>query len=126
MAHKYSGGQVGFTLFEVLIALAIVAIALSAAMRAASLGTETAIELKTRTLAGWVAQNRIAEHVALRDWPAAGSIKGIENQAGIDFVWQEKVSATQSQFFRRIEIDVFTTSDQQHRLNRLVGYLLKP
>ena len=126
MAYKYPGGQVGFTLFEVLIALAIVAIALSAAMRAASLGTETAIELKTRTLAGWVAQNRMAEHVALRDWPAAGSVAGIENQAGIDFVWQEKVSATQSQFFRRIEIDVFTTSDQQHRLNRLVGYLIKP
>ncbi|MHB1677363.1 MAG: type II secretion system minor pseudopilin GspI [Sulfuriferula sp.] len=116
----------GFTLFEVMIALAIVAIALAAAMRAANLGTDSAIELKTRTLAAWVAQNRMAEHIALSDWPGIGAYTGIETQAGMDFVWQEKVTSTPSVAFRRIEIDVFSKSDAQHRLNRLIGYLLSP
>lgn len=118
--------QFGFTLFEVMIALAIVAIALAAAMRAANLGTDSAIELRTRTLAGWVAQNRMAEHIALGDWPASGVYSGIETQAGMDFVWQEKVASTPSPIFRRIEINIFSKNDPQHRLNRLIGYLLNP
>ena len=120
------GLQSGFTLFEVMIALAIVAIALTAAMRAANLGTDSAIELKTRTLASWVAQNRLAEQTALGDWPVAGTYTGTETQAGIVFVWQEQVSATPSPVFRRIEINVFNQSDTQHRLNRLIGYLINP
>jgi general secretion pathway protein I len=118
--------QRGFTLFEVMVALAIVAIALTAAMRAANLGTDSAIELKTRTLASWVAQNRLAGQTAMGDWPVTGSYTGTETQAGIVFVWQEQVSATPSPIFRRVEINVFNQSDIQHRLNRLIGYLINP
>ncbi len=120
------GLQSGFTLFEVMIALAIVAIALTAAMRAANLGTDSAIELKTRTLAGWVAQNRLAGQTAQGDWPGTGTYTGTETQAGSVFVWREKVSTTPSPIFRRVEIDIFTQSDVRHRLNRLIGYLINP
>ena len=119
-------GHAGFTLFEVMIALAIIAIALTAAVRAASLGTDSAIALKARTLASWVAQNRLATHVALADWPGVGIHQGTENQAGVTLLWQEQVSVTPSPFFRRIEIDVYAQNDPQHRLNRLVGYLVNP
>lgn len=118
--------QTGFTLFEVMIALAIIAIALTAALRAANLGTDSAIELRTRTLAGWVAQNRMAEHAAVGDWPGIGTYSGIENQAGTDFIWRETVSATPGANFRRLEIDIFLKSDTTHRLNKLYGYLLNP
>ena len=126
MANRHCGLQTGFTLFEVMIALAIVAIALSAALRAASLGTDSAIELKMRTLAGWVAQNRMAEHDAFGDWPGIGNYTGSENQAGTDFVWRETVSATPNVSFRRIEIDIYLKSDTTHRLAKLFGYLLDP
>lgn len=109
-----------------MIALAIVAIALTATMRATSLGADSATELKMRTLAGWVAQNRMAETLALGDWPDIGTLSGTENQAGTDFVWKEKIGASPSPIFRRIEIDVYRQSDIGHRLNRLVGYLLNP
>ncbi len=118
--------QTGFTLFEVMIALAIIAIALSAALRAANLGTDSAIELKNRTLAAWVAQNRMEEHMALRDWPAIGNYTGVESQAGTDFVWRETVSATSGANFRRIEVDVFPRNDPAHRVSKLFGYLLDP
>ncbi len=126
MDPRHSCRQGGFTLFEVMIALAIIAIALAAALRAASLGTDSAIELKTRTLAAWVAQNRMAEHAALADWPAIGNYTGIENQAGTDFIWRETVSATPGTNFRRLEIDVFLKSDPSHRVNKLFGYLINP
>ena len=62
----------GFTLVEVLVALAIVSIALMAALRAAGQGTAAAGELRLRLLAGWVAENRLAEHRA-RAFPSRGS-----------------------------------------------------
>src|SRR4051812_50040135 len=54
----------GFTLVEVLVALAIMSIALLAALRAAAQGTGAVSELRLRLLAGWVAENRLAEHRA--------------------------------------------------------------
>ncbi len=51
----------GFTLIEVLIALAVVAIALLALLGVASESVRVAGELRTRTLADWVAWNRIEE-----------------------------------------------------------------
>lgn len=116
----------GFTLFEVLIALAIVAIALIAAVRAANIGTESAIDLKERTLSGWVARNRMAEHVAFRDWPQAGTNAGSETEGGMNFAWREKITSTPNPLFRRIEISVFRKSEGQHVLADLTGYLKFP
>jgi len=48
----------------VLVALAIVSIALMSALRAAGQGTNNVVELRSRLLANWVAENRLAEHRA--------------------------------------------------------------
>ena len=48
----------GFTLVEVLVALAILAVALAAASRASAMMADSSSELRERLLAGWVAQNR--------------------------------------------------------------------
>ena len=49
-----------FTLIEVLVALAIVAVALAAGMRALAQSADGATSLKMRTLALWVAENPLA------------------------------------------------------------------
>ena len=55
-----------------LVAVAIVSIALLAALRAAGQGTNNAGELRSRLLAGWVAENLLAEHRARGDWLPLG------------------------------------------------------
>ena len=60
MATWRCGKRAGFTLIEVLVALAIVSIALMAALRAAGQGTTNVGELRSRLLAGWVAENMLA------------------------------------------------------------------
>src|SRR5450631_3486293 len=50
----------GFTLVEVLVALAILAVALAAGFRSIAQSADGATALKARTLALWVAQNRLA------------------------------------------------------------------
>ena len=50
----------GFTLVEVLVALAILAVALAAGFRSVAQSADGATALKARTLALWVAQNQLA------------------------------------------------------------------
>ena len=97
----------GFTLVEVLVALAIVSIALIAALRAAGQGTSAAGELRSRLLAGWVAENRLAEHRARGDWLPLGIARGARRQGGIEFAWREEVIATPNPAFRRVDVFVY-------------------
>jgi general secretion pathway protein I len=112
----------GFTLIEVLVALAILAVALAAAVRASSTAADGALELKERLLATWIAQDRIAEYAALPLWPEIGARQGTAEQAGVPFTWRETVSGTPNQRFRRVEVQVFPARAPDHALATLVGY----
>src|SRR6185369_1612092 len=96
--------RAGFTLVEVLVALAIVAVALIAALRVAGQGANDAVELRARLFAGWVAQNRLAEHRARGDWLPTGIQNGTQRQGGIEFAWREEVIPTPNPAFRRVDI----------------------
>lgn len=117
--------QRGFTLVEVLVALAILAVALAAASRASAMMADSSSELRERLLAGWVAQNRLAELQARRAWPAAGTREGEAEQAGLKLTWRETVSTTPNPAFRRVEISVHATAQDDHALARLTGYLAR-
>jgi len=108
MADRHRRAPAGFTLVEVLVALAIVAIALMAALRAAAQSTGNVGELRARLFAGWVAENRLAEHRARGDWLPLGIQQGKAREGGVEFAWREEVTATPNAAFRRI--DVFVTA----------------
>jgi general secretion pathway protein I len=112
----------GFTLVEVLVALAIVGVALAAASRSVALSTNSAFEHKLRVLSGVVAENRMAELTARRAWPGVGLIEGTERQGGHEFRWRAEVFATPHPRLRRVEIRV-SAADDAHELRRLVGVL---
>jgi general secretion pathway protein I len=116
----------GFTLVEILVALAIVAVALSAGMRALAQSADGAGTLKARTLALWVAQNRLANAQLASAWPVAGTSEGDATQAGIRFAWREIVSGTPNPAFRKIEIAVAQPETPDYVLARLVGYIGNP
>ena len=117
--------QRGFTLLETLVALAILAIALAAILRTAGAEIRHTEELRSRLLADWVAQNRLALHVARGDWIAPGTQNGEETQAGIRMLWREEISATPNPGFRRIEVGIYSPDDEQHALRKLTGYLVE-
>jgi general secretion pathway protein I len=115
----------GFTLVEVLVALAVLAIALAAAGRSVALSTDSTAEHKQRVLAGLVAENRLGELVARRAWPGVGVTEGIERQAGLEFRWRAEVIATPHPGLRRVEIRVTEQGDPTHELRHLVGVLAR-
>jgi general secretion pathway protein I len=116
----------GFTLVEILVALAIVAIALTAGMRALTQATDSAAALKARTLALWIAQDRLAAAQIATPWPALGGYRGDAKQAGSSFVWEATVTTTPNPAFRKIEIVVAEPQTADYALARLTGFLGNP
>lgn len=112
-----------FTLIEVLVALAIVAVALAAGMRALAQSADGATSLKMRTLALWVAQNRLAQAQLADPWPSRGTSSGDETQAGVRLAWRQTVTDTPNPAFRKIEIVVAEPAVPDYALAALTGYL---
>lgn len=118
----------GFTLLEVMVALAILALALMAALRAGAAATQNSEEIRLRQLADWVALDRLEEHRARRDWLPIGIISGETTQGNQRFRWEEKIGGTPNAQFLRIEIRVVAadSNDPNHALARVTGFLIKP
>jgi general secretion pathway protein I len=119
-------GAGGFTLVEILVALAILAVALAAGMRAVAQSADSATLLKQRTLALWVAQNRLAVAQFATPWPPLGAHEGAAVQAGARFLWRENVAGTPNPSFRKIEITVTEPGVPDYALARIVGYVGQP
>ncbi len=118
--------QRAFTLVEVLVALAIVSVALLAALRTAGLGTTHSIEHRARLLAGWVAENRLAEHRANAAWLSTGITRGTQTQSGTVFYWREEVIASPNPAFRQLDIYVFTGPEENQLLARFTDFSVNP
>lgn len=94
----------GFTMIEVLVALTIIAVALSASLRAVgSLATGEA-DLHRRLLAGWSADNALAQLHLSHTWPDVGSQSFDCSQGNLELLCTERVSGTPNPLFRRVEV----------------------
>lgn len=115
----------GFTLIEVLVAMAILAVTLAAANRAALLTIEHTQAIKGRVLADMVAQNRLNLHLANDDW-LEGQLQGKATQANIEFYWKETITPTPNPAFRKVVVQVYDPQQPQHVLRTLSGFLINP
>ncbi len=115
----------GFTLLEVLVALFILAIALAAIMRNLTNAITTTGALRDRTMALWVAENRLSRVAVVVRWPGLGSRHTTAREDGRKFRVVTKVLATALPQIRRVQITV-RRSRHSHVLMRLVGFVRKP
>ena len=112
-----------FTLIEILVAVAILAVALAATTRAAGIATDGAMETRARLLATWTAENRIAELRARRVFPAAGTTRFDAEQGGLALTIDETVSETPNPTIRRVDLAVADARDRARVLAQLTGYV---
>jgi general secretion pathway protein I len=107
---NYSGGgnrgSRGFTLIEVLVALAIVAIGMAAVLGTLTSSASTVIYMKDRTLAQWIALNHIAEQRLQAQLPAVGNTDGDVDYAGSKWHWRQETVATAVQGMVRMDVSV--------------------
>ena len=118
----------GMTLIEVLLALAIVAIALTAVMQAAALSVRQSFYLQQRTLATWAGLEIIHQMEAgLRAPPeGGGTLHGESRQGGQRFSWEVSRHNTPTKGITTLQIQVFPGTTEDHPLTRLTGFLYVP
>jgi len=98
--------QRGFTLIEVLVALAIVAIGMAAVLSTLTSSASTVLYLHDKTLAQWVALNHIAETRLTGNQPGVGNTDGDVDYAGQKWHWRQETVATAIQGMVRMDVMV--------------------
>jgi len=121
---RHKNRQHGFTLLEVLVALAVMVIAMTALWKGLAQGINVSQGLSDRVIARWVAQNRIVSRQAMGEWPDARSYSGTAEMAGRTWYWQEQVATTGQAQMRSITVSVGV--DEDSTLISLQGFLQQP
>jgi general secretion pathway protein I len=111
----------GFTLIEVLVALAVVALALLGLTRVAAMQVHDFDALRERALAGWVAANVLTETRLATTLPATGRSDGRVEFAARTWRWTRDVSGTPAVQIRKIDIQVFS-GDGREPVANLAGF----
>lgn len=113
----------GFTLIELMVALAVLAIGMTAVLHSTNQAARAGVFLKQKTIAHWVASNRAAELSVNREWPNPGVIKGRETMANQTWDLETEVRDTQVPELRLVTIRVSLDDEEKASL---VTFLEKP
>lgn len=98
--------QRGFSLIEVLIALAIVGVALAACIRALGVSANGVQGMQARSLALQAAQNRLAEMRLEQLFPDLGQRREPCLQGPAEFICEQQVQRTAHNAFRQVTLRV--------------------
>lgn len=96
----------GFTLIEVLVALAVAAMGLAAVLAVVTNTANAAAGVRERTFAAWIANNRIVEVRTSGTFPSVDRTTGDLDYAGLKWKWEQTVTQTDVPGMRRLEVRV--------------------
>ena len=114
----------GFTLIEVMVALVIVGLAMVALVATSGHFTRQSSELRDRTVAQWVATNRLAEYRLDRAFPETGTATGEVEQMGRRWIWRALVSpAPGEDDLRRVDVAVASADRPEVNVVVVTGFL---
>jgi len=126
MAARRRPALRGFTLIEVLVALAIIAFGLAAVFTQLNQSAGTAARLRDRTFAHWVAMNQLAALRLAGGFPPVGNRSDEVEMGGQRWHYRLSVSATEDDGLRRIDVGVSLASREQQVLASAVGFVAEP
>ena len=99
----------GFSLIEVMVALAIIGVALPALLYLVMNQLDQQVYLRDKAVAQWVALNQLNEQTIRRRLDGAvlsGSKSGRETMAGRSWYWTIEASSTSVRGFKRLDVNV--------------------
>ncbi|VVC75073.1 hypothetical protein AQUSIP_03490 [Aquicella siphonis] len=107
--------QAGLTLIEVLIALAIVSIAMTAVIKATSQNINSTGYLQKKTMALWVGQQVLNEIRAgvLKTGGSSGSQKLTTEMLGQEWYWSTEEEETPNPRIKKVRVKVFANEEDE-------------
>jgi general secretion pathway protein I len=115
--------QTGFTLLEVLVAMAVVAVAMGALIKVSGGYAFNAGYLKQKNIAQWIARNKATEYRLRQEFPAPGRQQGTLEMARSRWQWEVRISNTVDRRIRRLDVAVtLADGDPDQPLVTLIAF----
>lgn len=115
----------GFTLIEVMVALAIVAFSLTAVAASMNQMIDAANTMRERTYASWIAQNKIVEMRLANVIPEVSTTSGEVEYGYTQWEWRAVVSETGVDNFMRVDVSV-SAVDSDYVIRTVTGFIGEP
>lgn len=116
----------GFTLLEILIALAILTIAFASIITVSANQSVNVAYLRDKTLAHWLAMNQMTELQINNQWPSTGKQQGDAEMGLHKWHWVRTITKTPDERVRQIEIAIYRERGAEQAVTRLVSFLSQP
>jgi len=116
----------GFTLLEAMVALVIVALGMMAVNTQLNRYAAAAVYVEQKTLASWIASNKLTELSVAPTWPEVG-----EHDEDVEFAGQKwrcaiKVQETAVMNLHRVDVSVYLATDPEHVVHKVTGLIEPP
>lgn len=118
--------QTGFTLVEVMVALVVVALGLSAVIAVASRSIDNAYTFRERALAMYIGMNVITEMRLGGEFPEVGDDSDNLDFGTREWVYTATVSDTGIDTLRRVEVEVALREVPDATIRTVTGFVGKP
>lgn len=113
----------GFTLLEVLVAMAILSLGMIAVFGAMSQSLDATVRLRDKTLAHWVAINQITELQITGEYPGAGKRRDQVDMANEEWIYDMTIADVAQIDMRRIDIAVSRADAPDDILATVIGFV---
>ncbi len=116
--------ETGLTLIEVLIALAILSIALTAIIKSSAQNIRNTLYLQNRTIATWIASDILnSVRVGVLKIPAAPDhLANDSTVLGQEWSWEAALNSTPNPRIKKVDVMVYQKADH-NPMAHLVSYL---
>jgi len=115
----------GFTLLEVLIALAVLAIGMMAVISSAGSSTRVDGQLRDKTFADWVAMNELTTLRLGGSWPS-DTVNGDADMGGQKWHWTATFTKTADPDLLRVDVSVSSPDNKDQELAVVTGFMGNP
>ena len=113
----------GFTLLEVMVALTIISLGMVGVFMALSQMLISTERLRSKTLASWVATDRITELRVTGEMPKAGERNDEIDMAGATWAYTIKTSPIPDMEMRRLDVTVSYADTPEDILASVIGFI---
>lgn len=124
--HRLSIHITGFTLIEVLLALSIIAIALTALLKASAQNVAHTFRIKEKTISHWVAMQGVNDiQLGLVVFPNGQTATKVTTMLGQRWYWRATLTSTLIKSTQQISITV-SNKPEGPFLDELIAYRYAP
>lgn len=123
--NSSSKKALGFTLIEVMLAMAVFSIAGVALLSTSANNARNISYLENKMFANWVAANQLVAAHLVEKWPPKNNLKGEVKLANRTWFWQQKVVKTTDKNMRQIVMEIRLKESDELALGSITTYVSK-